>query len=54
MSTEPTPGPGTEEAAEEPLNDGYGNDTGFAQEAENADEANPEATAEDRDKDDTD
>lgn len=34
----PVEEPGTEEMAEEPLEDGYGNDTGFAEEAAEADE----------------
>ncbi|WP_345713061.1 hypothetical protein [Kineococcus glutinatus] len=43
MSTQPHEGhehqPGSAEAAEEPAVDGYGNDTGFAEEAEEADPA---------------
>lgn len=38
VSTQPEETPGTDEAAESPTLDGYGNDTGFAQEAEEADE----------------
>lgn len=34
MSTQPEEEPGTDEAAESPTLDGYGNDTGFAEEAE--------------------
>ncbi|MFD0484483.1 hypothetical protein ACFQ46_17975 [Kineococcus sp. GCM10028916] len=39
MSTRPEEEPGTDEAAESPTLDGYGNDTGFAQEAEEGDES---------------
>ncbi|GAA0292911.1 hypothetical protein [Kineococcus aurantiacus] len=35
--TTPSEEPGTEAAAESPTEPGYGNDTGFAQEAEEAD-----------------
>ena len=38
VSTQPEEAAGTDEAAESPTLDGYGNDTGFAQEAEEADE----------------
>ena len=37
MSTQPEEEPGTGAAAESPTLDGYGNDTGFAEEAEEAD-----------------
>ncbi|WP_432482727.1 hypothetical protein [Kineococcus esterisolvens] len=38
MSTQPSQEPGSAEAAESPTEPGYGNDTGFAEEAEQADE----------------
>ncbi|WP_337059333.1 hypothetical protein [Kineococcus sp. G2] len=38
MTTQPSQEPGSAEAAEAPTEPGYGNDTGFAQEAEEADE----------------
>jgi hypothetical protein len=39
MSTQPEEEPGTDGAAESPTLNGYGNDTGFAAEAEEADTA---------------
>lgn len=43
MSTQPDEEPGSDEAAESPTLDGYGNDTGFAEEAEDAEvEDDPE------------
>ncbi|WP_432523902.1 hypothetical protein [Kineococcus sp. SYSU DK006] len=36
--TTPTENPGSSQAAESPTENGYGNDTGFAAEAEEADE----------------
>ena len=36
--TTPTENPGSSQAAESPTENGYGNDTGFAVEAEQADE----------------
>ncbi|ABS02310.1 hypothetical protein [Kineococcus radiotolerans] len=39
MSTQPEEDPGTDAAAESPTLNGYGNDTGFAEEAEQADSA---------------
>jgi hypothetical protein len=44
MSTQPEEAPGTDEAAESPTLNGYGNDTGFAQEAEEADEESSDRT----------
>lgn len=44
VSTQPEEAPGTDEAAESPTLNGYGNDTGFAQEAEEADEENSDRT----------
>ena len=38
MSTPQDENPGTTEAAEAPTQDGYGNDTGFADEAERGEE----------------
>ncbi|WP_432544205.1 hypothetical protein [Kineococcus sp. SYSU DK002] len=38
MTTQPSQEPGSEEAAESPTQPGYGNDTGFAEEAEQDDE----------------
>ena len=37
MSTQPEEEPGSDGAAESPTLNGYGNDTGFAEEAEEAD-----------------
>ncbi|GAB3248324.1 hypothetical protein GCM10027586_18100 [Kineococcus gypseus] len=38
MTTQPGQEPGSEQAAEAPTEPGYGNDTGFALEAEEADQ----------------
>ncbi|PRY14543.1 hypothetical protein [Kineococcus rhizosphaerae] len=43
--TNPAEEPGTEEMAEEPLEQGYGNDTGFAEEAAEADDDGTDAAS---------
>ena len=45
--TTPTEEPGSEKAAESPELNGYGNDTGFAAEAEQADESGVDAAEDD-------
>ena len=44
VSTQPGQEPGTAQAAESDELNGYGNDTGFAEEAEQADEAQRDET----------
>ncbi|WP_369052415.1 hypothetical protein [Kineococcus terrestris] len=49
MTTQPGQEPGTARAAEAPTEPGYGNDTGFAEEAEAADDTTPDTTSDDPD-----
>ncbi|WP_432503133.1 hypothetical protein [Kineococcus arenarius] len=46
MTTQPSQEPGSAEAAESPTEPGYGNDTGFAEEAEQADEGGGQQSGE--------